>query len=285
MARKPKERTGDRAVRLGFITSEQLGVALSMQSERKVLGKPHLPLGMLFLDQEWIGVAQLIELLGKPSATLSALPKDAIDLAARVVAYTEEGPQILAFGGFQEASGTTAIVAQLGVVLALMDHAPILLVDANDRNPSLHTRFQIPQAPGLSEYLTGSESLENVSYESGVAGLMIMPSGLASGTLAGSFMAERGQVMLRGLAEKFRVVLIDCPPFNQFAEATVLAQRVDGVVAVAIAGRQRASQVVAFAESMRQVRANLLGIVLSHPAPENPVAAKTIPQWGRSVSR
>ena len=55
MARKPKERTGDRAVRLGFITSEQLDVALSMQSERKVLGKPHLPLGMLFLDQEWIG--------------------------------------------------------------------------------------------------------------------------------------------------------------------------------------------------------------------------------------
>lgn len=266
MAKKAKERTGARAVRLGFVSAEQLATALSIQTDRRLANKPHLPLGMVFLDQEWISVAQLVELLGKPSATLAALHKDAIDLAARVVAYTEEGSQILAVIGFQEGSGTTAIVAQLGIVLALMDHAPVLVVDANERNPMLHTRFQIAQQPGLAEYLLGCEPLENATYDSGVAGLTLMPSGVVDNPLAGKFMAERGLVLLRALAEKYRVVLIDCPPLTRFAEAPVLAQRVDGVIAVAVAGHQRASQITAFAESMRQVRANFLGIVLSHTA-------------------
>jgi len=265
MQANTKERIGDRAVRLGFLSQAQLTQALSEQERLRQAGGARMPLGIHLLEQGLISAAQLGELLGRAPGSLASLHDDAIELAARLAVLLDEAPRIVLATAFARGAGTTTVVAQLGTALALMDHAPVLLVDANQAVPGLHRSFSLPQAPGLGEYLTADAPLGEVIHDTAIAGLAVLPSGAAEAGLTNRVMVEHGIVALRRLSEQYRLILLDCPALPDFPEASLLAQRVDGVISVVAAGQQRVSQVQQFNDLMTQVRANLLGVIVTHP--------------------
>lgn len=265
MQANTKERIGDRAVRLGFLSQAQLDQALTEQERLRRAGGARMPLGIHLLEQGMISAAQLGELLGRAPGSLASLHEDAIELAARLAVLLDEAPRIVLATAFARGAGTTTVVAQLGTALALMDHAPVLLVDANQAAPGLHRSFSLPQAPGLGEYLTKDAPLAEVVQDTAIAGLAVLPSGAAEAGLTNRVMVEHGIVALRHLSEKYRLILLDCPALPDFPEASLLAQRVDGVISVVAAGQQRVSEVQQFSDLMTQVRATLLGVIVTHP--------------------
>jgi non-specific protein-tyrosine kinase len=78
--------------------------------------------------------------------------------------------------------------------------------------------------------------------------------------LASQRMAE----VLSLLRNQFEYVLIDTPPIIAVTDAAVLAPRVDGVILVVNAGKTRRDLAIKARDMLRQVNANILGVVLNN---------------------
>ena len=96
-----------------------------------------------------------------------------------------------------------------------------------------------------------------------VKDLLVLPSGDLPPNPAEMLGSQRLQGLLDELAGQVDVVILDSPPLLPVTDAAILAQRVDGVVLVVEAGSTRRTVAQHAAETLRQVNAHVLGVVLN----------------------
>ena len=96
-----------------------------------------------------------------------------------------------------------------------------------------------------------------------VEGLVVLTSGELPPNPVDMVGSQRMQELLAELAQQVDVVLIDGPPVLPVADAAVLAQAVDGVLLVVNAGETRREAARHAVERLRQVGADLVGVVLN----------------------
>lgn len=165
--------------------------------------------------------------------------------------------------------------ANLGIVLAQAG-LQVIIVDANLRQPVQHLLFEAPIRPGLTDLLyeprleidgeLNNTELKNLRVLS-VGGLRPPhPSELLG--------SERMGELLDYLAKQADIVLVDSAHAAAIADTLVLANHVDGVVLAIEVGKTRRSMAQQAVDNLRQVEANLMGIVLS-PVPSDRVATTT----------
>jgi succinoglycan biosynthesis transport protein ExoP len=94
-------------------------------------------------------------------------------------------------------------------------------------------------------------------------GLRILPSGELPPNPAEVMGSQHMQKLLHELAQQADTVLVDSPPVLLVADATALARAVDGVLLVLEAGGTRRQGARRTIESLHQVGANLIGVVLN----------------------
>ena len=79
--------------------------------------------------------------------------------------------------------------------------------------------------------------------------------------------SERMKVLIEALESQADIVLIDTPPILAVADAVALTSLADGVLLVADAGRTRRTAARQAVEKLRQVDANVLGVILNRVSP------------------
>jgi succinoglycan biosynthesis transport protein ExoP len=183
--------------------------------------------------------------------------------------------------------GKSTIVANLAVVMAQAGNS-VIVVDADLRRPSQHKIFGLDNLYGLSnailepdpELSAFSQSLERDSLSrlfsagdgqrsmeharaAGVGDVHVVTSGPLPPNPADLLGSERMRVLLGELEGQADIVLFDTPPVLAVTDAVVLATRVDGVLLLNDAMRTRRSMTRRAVERLRQVDANLLGVVLN----------------------
>jgi protein-tyrosine kinase len=135
--------------------------------------------------------------------------------------------------------GKTLVAANLAVNLAMGVHERVLLVDCDLRRPTLHTMLGYKNREGLHEYLTGKRKLEDLLIRTKIDKLTLLtagkqtrqPADLLASSMMKNFLGE-----LKDESENLFVVL-DGSPCQVTAEASVLANYVDGIVFVIMARR------------------------------------------------
>jgi non-specific protein-tyrosine kinase len=158
--------------------------------------------------------------------------------------------------------GKSFTLANLAVVSAQADPG-VTVVDADMRRPRLHELFKLnPRGEGLTKALVEG-SANGRLQSSHVDGLRILPSGQTPPNPAELVGSQRMQGLLNELAQEADIVLVDCPPVLPVADAVVLARTVDGVLLVIYAGKTRREAARQAVESLRQVGASLIGVVLN----------------------
>ncbi|MBE0699346.1 MAG: polysaccharide biosynthesis tyrosine autokinase [Anaerolineaceae bacterium] len=159
------------------------------------------------------------------------------------------------------AEGKSVITANLAIALARLGLRTIA-VDGDLRLPRLHTLFGVEQGNGLANALESGNPTENLQgYREG--GVQILTSGKLPANPAGLLSSPQLTKVLDELSQQADLVLIDCPPILSVVDAMILAAKVDGVLLVLRAGvtsRRVAREVT---ENLRQVGANLVGVVLN----------------------
>ena len=158
--------------------------------------------------------------------------------------------------------GKTTIAAHLGIANADRGKKT-LLVDADLRRPSLHSKFGFTPRAGLSNVLTGELSWQEVVLTvEGKPNLSLLPAGPGSHRAA-DLIGPRLSSMLDEFAKDYDLVILDSPPLLGFAECLQIATAADGVLIISLAGETKRKAVAAVVSLLQRLRANIIGVILN----------------------
>ncbi len=176
-----------------------------------------------------------------------------VDKPAKTIMVTSPAP----------GEGKSTTVANLGVVMAQAGLKTII-VDADLRRPVQHKIFQLPNLAGLTDLLCSPElEIDGHLKETGVENLQLMTCGVLPPNPSDLMVSQRMGQVLASLKEMADAVVFDSPPAVAFADAMVLANRVDGVVLVTEAGQTRRDEARRAVRNLQQAGANFFGAVLN----------------------
>jgi capsular exopolysaccharide synthesis family protein len=139
----------------------------------------------------------------------------------------------------------------------------VLLIDADMRKPRLHSVFGIRKDIGFSSVLMGEASLDEVLHQTDVPNLTVMACGPVPQNPSELLHTDRFREMLAELSSRYGLVIIDSPPLVPVTDAAILGGQVDGVIVIVKAGSTRKELVSRAVDSLRSVKANVLGAVLN----------------------
>lgn len=160
--------------------------------------------------------------------------------------------------------GKTTTISNLGVVMA-QNGRKVIVADCDLRHPRVHTYFNLENRFGMANLFTQPDelplngSLQHTSLDS----LAVVTTGSLPPNPAELLGSRKMQTILETMRRQAEVVLLDTPPTLAVTDAAVLAPTLDGVLLVVRPGKTRASALRQTLEQLRQVKANVLGVVLN----------------------
>jgi succinoglycan biosynthesis transport protein ExoP len=128
--------------------------------------------------------------------------------------------------------GKTVITLSLARSQVLAGYK-VILISADVRWPKVERAFNVPNSPGLCEYLEGKVSVDEIIKIDEETGVHVVPAGRwDSMDIAALLDTHLMDGLLGDLARRYDSILIDSPPIMAVSEARVLANKVDMVLFV-----------------------------------------------------
>jgi len=163
--------------------------------------------------------------------------------------------------------GKTTSCAQLAMNLVKAGRKKVLLIDADMRKSELARGMNIPQLPGLSEFLSGSVVLKDIMRNSFLPGLYVIPAGARLHEPAHLLSGEKFRTFLGEARGHFDVILLDTPPVLPVADTLSLRDQVDGFLFLYRVGFTPHAMLRQAAEEIGQEK--IIGVVLNGVAPQS----------------
>lgn len=155
--------------------------------------------------------------------------------------------------------GATRVATGLARALAGEGETRVLLVEANLRTPAFAQQLPIGKGPGLAEFLAGDVGAAQLVTPLPEWNISVISGGQRTAVInCEGIAAAVAQVM-----EQFDFVILDLPPVNRYADAAILAPKVDGVILVVEADRTPVVDAESAKKSLDRVGARIFGVVLN----------------------
>jgi capsular exopolysaccharide synthesis family protein len=139
----------------------------------------------------------------------------------------------------------------------------VLLIDADLRKPSLHSRLKLGNASGLTNYLTGAATPPDLLQETDVPNLAFMASGPAAPNAADLIGSARLHSLLSVGLEVFDLIVVDSSPVMGLADAPLLSSAVSATIFVVGSGLVRTRVIRAALKRLQFSRAAVVGTVIT----------------------
>jgi len=159
------------------------------------------------------------------------------------------------------AEGKSFSVTNLALAQSQLEGSMTLLADFDFRRPVVHTLFQVPRGPGITDYLQGKATLEQIIKRVEGTNLCIMTAGEAVLNPLELLNLPEVKNLLERLPTIFNWVLLDTPPLLFAADANLLSTLCHGLVLVVRIGTTTIDSVTRAMGSLCQN--NILGILVN----------------------
>ncbi len=182
--------------------------------------------------------------------------------------------------------GKTVTAINLAISLAKEVDYTVLLVDADLRNPNIHSYFGINPARGLSDYLTEDVPLSDLLiHPSGIGRFVILPGGRPLEHSSEMLNSPKMARLVEELKTRYssRIVLFDLPPLLSTADTLAFSPYVDAALLVVEEGRTSAHEIERATELLVQ-NTNLIGTVLNKSQSAARSAGRQYAPWSDSNS-
>jgi len=170
-------------------------------------------------------------------------------------------PRTVAIVSANQAAGKTFTAVHLADSASALDEK-VVLIDADLRKPTVHERLGVPRAPGLSSVLQGGDLTTALTKVPDNAYLRVLPSGAPVLDPSGVLGARSFRHVLDAL-RAVRLVVVDTPPTNLFADALAVASQCDATIFVLDVKTSRRRAVRQALEALDRAGANLIGVVIN----------------------
>ncbi len=186
------------------------------------------------------------------------------------LAYNLPDPQggvhSLALVSTKPSEGVSTCSASLARYLARNLNIPVLLVDANIRDPTVHELAGMDIGPGLAGVLRGEIPVERAIRKTAVDNLSVLTAG-ESGDLEPPVLFQSCDLKENLIGElrklSFGFAIFDCPPVSVSSEATLIGSACDSVILVVEGGRLRWQAIQNSVATLQGSDCNLMGVILN----------------------
>lgn len=211
------------------------------------------------------------KLLKKKKSIPILAVKDSDDIAVESIrsirttihfSLTEAKNNIIAISGPAPEVGKSFIAANLGAILA-QGGKRVLVMDGDMRRGYLHKYFNQDTAPGLSELLLGTHTLEQVIKADSYEGLYFISRGKNPSNPAELLGSQKFQVLLSELSAQFDHILIDTPPALAVTDGVIIAQSAGVNLLVVRHAKTQMKELELTINRFEQAKVKVNGVILN----------------------
>jgi capsular exopolysaccharide synthesis family protein len=169
----------------------------------------------------------------------------------------------------QPGEGKSTTTANLAIAFAQL-RKKTLLVDADLRKPVQHNVFGHARGPGLAEYLIGDVTdLSSIIHATKVENLSIITAGGLPPNPSELLGSSEMSILVDQLESDWDIVLFDSPPIVAVTDASMISGEIDAIALVVKAGHTERSAVDRALDTIQNVRAPLIGVILNGASQES----------------
>ncbi|MEL6468913.1 MAG: polysaccharide biosynthesis tyrosine autokinase [Cyanobacteria bacterium J06623_4] len=137
----------------------------------------------------------------------------------------------------------------------------VLLVDADLRNPSLHTYLEISNEKGLTNLFSGESNPAIIQKFAPDSTLYVIAAGSAAFEPTRLFSSRGMRQFVEQIQPKFDLVIYDTPPLIGQSDAYLVAAKADGLLIVTNPGQLKQAALDRAMEQLNIAGINVLGLV------------------------
>jgi capsular exopolysaccharide synthesis family protein len=179
-----------------------------------------------------------------------------------LLSHAEKPPKTILFSSALTQEGKTATIVNSAVSLAQLQ-GRVLIVDADLRKPRLHRLLKIRNVSGLTSYLTGKISLNEVINKTFVENLWLIPSGPIPPNPAELLNSKKMKDMMEEVRQVFDFVVLDSPPILAVIDSVIISSVTDASIIVVRSGKTTRKAFLDAVNEMRHGRANIIGVIFN----------------------
>ncbi|WP_246401195.1 GumC family protein [Rhizobium hidalgonense] len=185
------------------------------------------------------------------------------ELSATIVGLRRKRRVVIGIVAVDPGSGASTIACELAV-LSSISGADTLLIDAAAEKSSLSKSIAPHSSTGLIDVLDNGELIQTAALPL-TPTLKFLPLGnVEAVTPAVRLSSRRTQLSFAELKKEFDAIFVDISAFSTSPDANAIAPELDGVLVVTSHGRTSIDDTVRVIDTMRNVGAEILGVIINH---------------------
>jgi tyrosine-protein kinase Etk/Wzc len=136
------------------------------------------------------------------------------------------GGKVISIHSCNPGEGKSFIAINLGSILA-MNNKKVLLIGADVRKPAIQKRFNQSNEHGLSSYLIGDDTLEQIIFPTPVNNLFLLPSGPIPPNPAELLSKPEMETLMNQVRKEYDYIIVDNAPVALVTDGFILSRLVD----------------------------------------------------------
>jgi polysaccharide biosynthesis transport protein len=139
-----------------------------------------------------------------------------------MLADVDQRPRVVLVTSALPGEGKSTMAMSLAQMVA-RNGQRVIVIDGDLRRPAVHRMAGVAHKPGLIEWLINRNSLEEVIYSTGAGGVDVIPAGDQPQLPPNLLSSDRFRQLLRGLMERYDMIILDSAPVLAVSDTRVLA--------------------------------------------------------------
>ena len=187
-----------------------------------------------------------------------------------MLSVIKNGCKTIVVSSSNAGEGKTSTSINLAISLSQADQR-VLLIDGDLRKPKIHHYFSIPNAPGLTNFLSDvannksrNADLFNTVHPTEIANLSIITSGSIPPNPAEILGSELMSEFLKEISKHFDYIIIDTPPINVVSDALPVVRMSDGIIVVIKSNSSTHPELAKTIEALKFIQANIMAFVVNY---------------------
>ena len=178
-----------------------------------------------------------------------------------VYSIIKKGCKKISFTSANKSEGKTVTSVNIAIALSQQVNTRVLIIDCDLRRPQIHNVLSIAFAPGLTNYLNGECTKEEVIRSTKINNLFAITYGAIPPNPSELVCSPRFEKLIARLKEEYDYIIFDTPPIGVVADALLLKDMIAGFVVVLRERSTTHGDIQNLLDSVKLADSKILGFV------------------------